>query len=78
MKESTTYQEMFRVGYEEGRALEAKDIVLELGTKKLGRPNAAVKAQLKEITDRGILRKLTRSLIAGAPKTWADLLGKLA
>jgi len=73
MKESTTYQEIIQ----EGRTDEAKSFVLKLGTKQLGRPTVVVTARLEEITDLGVLEKLTNHLIAGSPKTWAELLRRI-
>jgi predicted transposase YdaD len=74
MKESTTYQEIIREGFEEGRTEQARSSILQSGTKKFGRPSAAVKAALNEITDHRQLQDLVDQMVVGSAKTWAELL----
>jgi hypothetical protein len=66
MKESTTYQALVQEGLREGRALgavlEARKLLLRLGSKKLGRPSARTQAALAKITDLGRLEALVERL----------------
>ena len=44
MRESTTYQAILDEGRAEGQAAEARKLLLRLGRKHLGEPDAAVEA----------------------------------
>lgn len=70
MKESTTYQAILQEGLQEGRqkgrqeglaegaVTEARKLLLQLGSKKLGRPSARTQAALAKIADLGRLEAL--------------------
>jgi len=70
MKESTTYQAILRAGRAEGKAEEAKRILLRLGRKRLGPPKAAIKAKIEAITDLDRLEQLTDRVLDA--KSWAE------
>ncbi len=69
MKESTTYQAIL----EEGRLLEVREYVIDLGTEKFGPPDAATIAALEAITDLARLRELRGRVLSATD--WQDLLG---
>jgi predicted transposase YdaD len=81
MKESATYQAILAEGREEGReegraegsALEARRILLTLGTKRFGEPAPPVRAALE--AERGIerLEELVRRVVDVS--SWEELLG---
>jgi hypothetical protein len=69
MMESVTY----RAIVEEGKAEEARRMLLKVGQTRLGKPSAAVIAGLDRLTDVAMLEELTvRSLEAAS---WQELLG---
>lgn len=70
MKESVTYQAIIN----EGAAEEAQRILLRLGTKAFGAPDAATKAVLAGISDPERLETLI--LRVGEVKGWDELLAK--
>jgi predicted transposase YdaD len=71
MKESSTYQAIL----DEGRAEEARKILVRLGSPHFGAPDAAVMAALEGITDLGRLEDLIAQMPASAKASWEDLLG---
>jgi Domain of unknown function (DUF4351) len=68
MKESTTYQAILR----EGRAEEARAILLRQGTKRFGAPSDETRAALEGITEIERLEKLSERLLD--VESWAELL----
>lgn len=68
MRESTTYQAIL----EEGRADEARRIVLRQGRQKFGQPDRRVQAALERITDVEQLERLADRVLAAT--TWEELL----
>ena len=79
MKESTTYQEIlyegFEQGLEQGRVAEARLFLLRHGAKRLGPPDAAVRAKVEALADLNRLEELADHGIDGQAKTWSELLG---
>jgi hypothetical protein len=79
MRESVTYQIILEEGIEkgraEGRADEARELLLELGTEKLGAPDVVTARALTEIEDRATLERLIRGLFAAT--SWAELLAPI-
>jgi hypothetical protein len=68
MKESTTYQAIL----EEGRAEEARRIVLLLGSDRFGAPDARVSAALDAINSVQHWERLSRRLLK--VESWEELL----
>jgi hypothetical protein len=68
MKESVTYQALVA----EGRAEALQEILLELGPKPLGPPDAATRTALRAMADPGHLKKLVERLLDVS--SWAELL----
>src|SRR2546425_10266456 len=78
MEESATYQEIIRKGEAKGKAEgvaeEAQRILLLVGTKAFGVPDAATKAAIAGIVDRERLEALIERV--GEAKGWQELLAK--
>ncbi|MCC7424991.1 MAG: DUF4351 domain-containing protein [Planctomycetaceae bacterium] len=70
MKESTTYQAILEEGREEGRKDEALRVLLALGTRRFGKPSAAVSRKLRSCDIAALDRLIERILDAGS---WNDL-----
>lgn len=68
MKESTTYQ--FIVN--EGEIKEARKLLLRLGAKRFGPPDAQITTSLESITDLGRLEELIER--TAEVSTWQELL----
>jgi hypothetical protein len=68
MEESTTYQYIL----EKGALTEARRTLLRLGTKKFGAPDAAVQAQLDNLSDLERFHDLEMRLLDVS--TWQELL----
>jgi predicted transposase YdaD len=73
MKESTTYQAILQEGKAEGKAEEARKLLLLQGRAQFGEPSAKIVARLDAITDLGRLEALLIRLLQ--VKTWEELLG---
>jgi predicted transposase YdaD len=69
MKESSTYQAIL----DEGRAEEARKVLLLLGNDKLGPPDTETRAALEAITDVNRLERLLQRLLQVSG--WRELLG---
>jgi predicted transposase YdaD len=69
MRESSTYQAILA----EGRAEEARRIVLRQGRQKFGPPDARIRAALGRITDVEHLERLADRVLAAT--SWEELLG---
>ena len=72
MKESVTYQAIVEEGVEKGRLEEARQMLLDLGTERLGEPSEDVERAIGRIADLERLRRLGRRLMHVA--TWQELL----
>jgi predicted transposase YdaD len=72
MKESTTYQAILEEGKQEGRAEEARAVLLRLGRKRLGPPDAASLGALQSITDVDRLEGLAERVLEVS--SWEELL----
>jgi predicted transposase YdaD len=72
MRESSTYQAILEEGREEGRVEGARRLLLRLGTRKLGAPDASTEASLARIDDLDVLERLSDDLLTAA--SWTDLL----
>jgi hypothetical protein len=87
MKESTTYQAILQEGIQEGlqegrqeglamgAVNEARKLLVQLGSKQFGKPNAAMQAALNKIGDLEQLEALIERL--GKAKSWQTLLAKV-
>ncbi len=79
VRESTTYQKILRDGRAEGRTEghieEARRMLLRLGTKRFGTPEAAVLAALENIGDVGRLEDLGDRILDPDVRDWNGLLG---
>jgi hypothetical protein len=67
-RESSTYQ----AAVEEGRLVEARRLVRELGTEKFGAPDATAVRMLERIDDLDALERLLRRILIAS--TWQELL----
>ena len=84
MKESVTYQAILEegrvqgveAGREEGRADEARRILLSLGTKQLGRPSAKIRKTIAAITEPAVFEGLVTRV--HEVESWAELLDELS
>lgn len=80
MRESSTYQMILEEGRVEGRVegraegqiIEARRLVLGLGTRKFGPPDATMVATLDAIDDLNVLHSLADGLLQMS--TWEELL----
>ncbi|HKI21364.1 MAG TPA: hypothetical protein VKA15_25950, partial [Isosphaeraceae bacterium] len=75
MQESTTYQAILREGSQEGRISEAQRLVLHLGTKRFGAPDASTAAALEAIRDVERLEALGERILDRDVRDWNSLLG---
>ncbi len=83
MKESATYQEIVREGFDHGqqqgqkigRIDEVKAIVLRGGTRRFGSPDAAIQNRLEAIQALAELERLVDILLDGSAAGWIQLLG---
>jgi hypothetical protein len=73
MKESVTYQAILEEGKAEGKAEEARKILLMLGRRQFGKPSADVQATLDALADVSRLEELT--LRVKHATSWEELLG---
>ena len=73
MKESSTYQAILQEGKAEGKAEEARRMLLLQGRDRFGEPSAKIVALLDAVTDLGGLEALGLRLLR--VKTWEELLG---
>jgi predicted transposase YdaD len=72
MRESVTYQIILEEGREEGRVQEARDLLLELGSEKLGSPDEAVVAAIQSSDDLPTLHRMGRAVLRA--NSWQELL----
>lgn len=73
MRESVTYQAILEEGRVEGRAEEARRLILLLGERRFGPPGSRTRAALEAMADPERLEALGRRLLDVA--TWDELLG---
>lgn len=73
MKESVTYQAIIEEGKVEGKAEEARRMLLLMGRDQFGEPSAKIVALLDAMTDLGRLEALALRLLH--VKSWEELLG---
>ena len=75
-RESSTYQAILEEGREEGREEArvdgARRLLLRLGTRTFGAPDANAEASLARIDDLYVLERLSDNLLSAA--SWSDLL----
>jgi predicted transposase YdaD len=72
MRESSTYQGILEEGRIEGEAKGLRKVILRLGRKQLGVPDAAAEATLGAVTDVSRLERMSDRLLDAA--SWQDLL----
>jgi predicted transposase YdaD len=72
IEESSVYQGIFAKGRAEGRAEEARDALLRLGGKKLGKPSERVQTRLDAIDDLDRLNALLERILDVS--SWDELL----
>jgi predicted transposase YdaD len=71
MRESSTYQAILEEGREVGRVEGARSLLLHLGTRKLGAPDAGTAARLSQIDDLDTLERLSDALLTAS--SWAEI-----
>jgi predicted transposase YdaD len=79
MRESVTYQIILEEGREEGREQgerlgrlrEARDVILRLGTQRLGQPSANVATTLDAIEDLSLLNRMIDAVLTA--RSWDDI-----
>ena len=72
MKESVTYQAIVEEGVEKGRLEEARQMLLDVGTERLGEASEEIAQAIGHIADLERLRRLRRRLLHVA--TWEEIL----
>jgi predicted transposase YdaD len=72
MRDSATYQAILEEGRAEGRAEEARRLLVLLGTPRFGPPDAATRTRLDAIPDSDTLERLATRLLSAS--SWANLL----
>jgi predicted transposase YdaD len=72
MRESVTYQIILEEGREEGRVQEARVLVLDLGTEKLGAPDTSIAATIDRTDDLAALQRMARAVLRA--NSWQELL----
>ena len=72
MRESVTYQIILEEGREEGRVQEARALIRDLGTQKMGSPDAATVASIEAVDDLEMLHRMSRAVLHA--NTWQELL----
>ena len=80
MEESVTYQAIIQkgkdIGMREGEAKRARSILLNLGRKRFGRPDAPIRASIDSIQSPDRLERLAERILEAS--SWADLLRQSA
>jgi len=77
MKDSVVYQEILEEGFEKGRTSEVRLVLLRLGAKKFGIPDASVHSRLDSINAVGTLEELIERVSFGSYASWAELLASV-
>jgi len=81
MKDSVVYQEILEEGIEKGikkgRDSEVRLVLLRLGAKKFGIPDASVHSRLDMINEVGTLEELIERVSFGSFTSWAELLASV-
>ncbi len=73
MRESSFYQGILDAGRVEGRVDGERELLVRLGTAKLGRPSAVMLARLRAVADAAALERLGVALLTAT--SWAGWLG---
>jgi hypothetical protein len=74
IRDTPVYRVIAEMAREEGRVVEARRLLVELGTEKLGAPDRGMVATLSRIDDITTLERLLRRLLTA--NTWTDLLAQ--
>ena len=72
MRESVTYQIILEEGREEGRVEEARNLLRQIGSQRLGPPDTGVTAALATIDDLTVLHRMASAVLHA--NTWQELL----
>ena len=72
MEDSVTYQDIIRKGKSEGKAEEARSLLMRLGSKRYGTPDAATQSALDAILSLERLELLVERLLE--VESWQELL----
>jgi predicted transposase YdaD len=75
MHESTTYEAILREGRKEGRIAGEQELLVRMGTKRFGKPDAATSAAIEAIRDVERLEALGERIIDPDVRDWNTLLG---
>jgi predicted transposase YdaD len=79
MQNSTTYQAILREGRNEGliegRLTEGRRLLIRQGTKRFGKPDAAILAAIEAIGEIERLEALGERLLDSGVSDWSSLLG---
>ena len=75
IEESSVYQGILKKGEASGRAEEAREILIFLGSRRFGRPNPQVEAQIAALSDRDRLHELVARVHTVG--NWDELLNSL-
>jgi predicted transposase YdaD len=73
MKESVTYQAIVEEGKMEGKIEARQEVLLELGQKRFGTPDASTETAVRAIADLERLKQLSERLLDAS--SWEELLG---
>jgi len=73
-RESTTYQAILREGRQEGRIAGEQRMLLRMGTKRFGEPDAKVVAAIEAIQDLERLEVMGERILDPDLRDWEDLL----
>ncbi len=74
MRESSTYQAILREGRQEGRVDGEQKLLLRMGTKRFGKPNAATVAAIEAVRDIDRLENLGERILDPGIRDWDGLL----
>jgi hypothetical protein len=74
MQESTTYQAILKEGVDKGRITGEQQLLIRVGTKKFGEPDAATLAAVEAIRDVERLEALGERIIDPEIRDWNSLL----
>jgi hypothetical protein len=74
MHESTTYQAILTQGRNEGHVAGERQVLVRLGTKRFGKPDAAILAAIETVRDVERLAALCERTLDSDVCDWASLL----
>jgi predicted transposase YdaD len=72
LRDTPVYRAIARMGLEEGRLTQTRRLVFDLGTEKLGEPDATTATAIAGVEDVDELERLLRRLLT--VETWQELL----